>query len=397
MIIKKINFGIFILPFLLVFFGVSGHIDTLFAFSYLGTRAIGDQIVGWGLRSYGMGGAGVAGSEESATILHNPAGMNFLEQKQVALGFCYAPLTERVVTSDNKTYYNDASYFSINNFAFVIPTKDSRFAFGLAYAPMYDYNYSHRQNLYSATTPSVKTGYKEISASGIAPVIAPAVSILFGESFSVGLSYGMLSGSFNYKQKEIDSTTIPATIVSETSTDVTVSGSMFNLGAVYSAKPIRLGLYYAGSSSIKLKSSSVEATFEMPSYIALGLGWDFGGRYNTKLAVDVIPMGYSGAKLNGNSLGWSDITVIKIGVEHMLSEDFPIRYGYYCLPYYGDKKIDLVAFTLGVGYKISERVYLDLSGEYGKRNYVGDNNFFTSKETIDESFKKVLFGFNYKW
>jgi len=394
---RKINLSLNFAAFV-VAIGIFGMADVAWGITYPGARLIGDQVIGWGLRSYGMGGAGVAGSEEAATILNNPATMNFVEQKQAAIGFAYTPFTERVVTSDNKTYYNDASYFSINNFAFVIPTKDSRFAFGLAYAPFYDYNYSHRQNLYSVTAPSTKTGYKEIQATGSAPMIAPGVSVLFGESFSVGISYGMLSGAYTYKQKEIDTTTTPATIVSDASSDVTISGGMINLGAVYSAKPVRFGLYYAGASSVKLKSSlGTEATLEIPSYIALGLAWDFGGRYNTKLAVDILPIGYSGATSGGNSLGWSDITVIKIGVEHMISEDFPIRYGYYCLPYYGDKKIDLVAFTLGLGYKVSDRFYLDLAGEYGKRNFVGDNNFFTTKDTIDESFKKILFGANYKW
>ncbi|MDI6757376.1 MAG: hypothetical protein QME32_05075, partial [Endomicrobiia bacterium] len=277
------------------------------AYTYLGAARMGDMVVGSGLRSYAMGGTGIGGSDEAATILYNPATMNWAGPKQMTLAFAYAPVTERTVTSDKKSYYNENASFALNNFAIIIPTPDGRFGFGLAYAPLNDYNYRHKQILYSITSPATRTGYKEVVSAGAINRITPAVSFKFIDQFSVGLSYSMLSGSLDYSQKEISSSGGTDTIVTSLSSNRSVSGSRLDFGAVYSGlAPLRLGVAYYGATTLTMKSGSVEANMDMPAYIGLGVAWDFGGRYNTKLAFDFTPIPFSSAKINSAPSGLSD-------------------------------------------------------------------------------------------
>ncbi len=375
------------------------------AYSYLGSSAaLGDMSVGQGLRSAAMGGAGIGGSDEPSTLLHNPATMNFLERRQISAGFGFVPFTERVSTSDKRTYYNESTNFQINNFAAVLPFREGMFAVGFAYAPLYDYNYKHTQNIFSQAAPATKIGYKELDASGGIHAMSPAVSVKLGDLFSLGLSYNIIGGTLKRKTHEIDTTGTSAVIKYSTSITANVSGGNINFGLVFTGVgPLRIGLNYYGQSSVNLKEKNettnvtTDRKIALPGYIGFGVAWDFGGMRNTKLAFDVLPIPYSGAKVDDVKIGLSDITVLKMGVEHFVQEDIPFRFGFYSLPFYADRKIELVAFTLGVGYKLSENVFFDIMGEYGKRNFFGDNLFFDSKTSVDESFKKLMFGANYKW
>lgn len=368
------------------------------SYSYLGALNGGDMVVGTGLRSYSMGGAGIGGSDEPATLLYNPATMNYLEQRQLALGFAYNPMTERVVTGDKRVYYNEPASFGINNFAVVVPAQNNRFAFGFAYAPAYDSNYSHKQILYSPSAPATRIGYREFVSAGTINSMTPAVSMKLSEKFAVGFSYNMISGAQSYSRREIDTSGVTDIIVLSSEAAVTTTGSRLDFGVIFTGlNPLRIGLTYFGAASLTQKTASAESQVEMPSYVGLGVAWDFGGRYNTKLAFDLLPMPLTAVKFNKAPAGWDDITVLKIGFEHWVREDVPFRLGFYSLPFYAEKKIELTAFTFGSAYKLSDGISLDFTGEYGKRNFIGDSNYFDSKTTIDETFKKLAFGANYRW
>jgi len=302
---------------------------------------------GYGAKSLGLAGVGIALPQDGLAAATNPAG-TALVGSRLDLGLTvFAP--SRGADIAGNAFGADASYSGNSSSTFLIPdfgyTRqiDPNLAVGLAVYGNGGMNTDYSQNPYSRFGATGAAGIN-LEQLFISPSVAYKVNEThtFGaalnlayqrfEAKGVGLFAGFSSAPGNVSDQGVDSTT----------------GVGVRLGWIGKVTPqLTLGATWASKISGKFdKYKGLFADgggFDVPENYGVGLA--FEATPNWTLAADVQTIRYSQVGSVGNSaaslftgqaqlgaangpgFGWRDLTVLKLGVSHKLRSDLTLRGG----------------------------------------------------------------------
>jgi len=303
---------------------------------------------GFGIKSKGMAGVGIAMGQDSLAAATNPAGM-VLVGDRIDLGVDLFRPTRGAEVSGNICGPGcslDGSYDGNDTSIFAIPE------FG--YNKMMNPNMSLGVSVYG--NGGMNTDYKSspfAAFGGTSPAgvnlsqlfIAPTWAMKLNPSNSVGVSLNLAYQSFEAKGLE------PFSLMSSDSTKLTNNGAdtstgygvrlgwigevtpMITLGATYQTKT-KMGKFskYAGL-------FAEQGGFDIPA--TYGVGVTMNATPETTVAFDIQQIDYGDVKSiantnaaggplgadNGAGFGWKNMTVYKLGVSHAYSADLMLRAG----------------------------------------------------------------------
>jgi len=300
---------------------------------------------GFGIKSKGMAGAGVALAQDSLAASTNPAGMVMVGDR-VDLGVDLFRPTRGAEVAGNVAGLN-GTYDGNNTSIFAIPE------FG--YNKMMDPNMSLGVSVYGnggmntdyASSPFAAWGGTSPAGVNLSQLfIAPTLAMKFNESNSVGVSLNLAYQSFEAKGLE------PFSTMSSDATKLTNNGAdssmgyglrlgwigeitpAITLGATYQTKT-KMGKFdkYAGL-------FAEQGGFDIPA--SYGVGVALNATSDTAIAFDVQVIEYGDVKAiantnaaggplgadNGAGFGWQNMTVYKLGVSHAYDQNLVLRAGF---------------------------------------------------------------------
>lgn len=336
-----------------------------------GAYSQGDQIFYHDARSLSLGGVSIT-LENTA----NPASMAFFDQRTVRLSGQLTVQNEarglRVYDSFGNNLgiatvaNNTGTYLSPGACSFVFPLSIVRM--GLEYAPVWDYNYSYREEHRDDFYQIVRID--ELQHRGYAHAIAPMVAVNY--SFvSVGIENAFLLGDRTVEATVI----IPQVADTVSSEETTFDGSRIKLGlSVIPSMNFRFAYTYQHHYEL------TDIYYEYPEKHIIGIMYQPPGRIPTKLLAQVEAEMWEGIRDN-------NIFIYKIGVEHMILRKYNLRYGFCVFPDYNQSVIWTTNLTLGFGFYAGAYSF-DIGYCYGKRDYlVADFSYldFTENYKLDET------------
>jgi len=362
------------------------------ALTYLGVSHLGDPVSGIGARSLGMGGTAIASATDSSSIFVNPSCLGVLEKKEFSLALGIVPVVEKVVTEDELTYFNSQCYFQLNSAVVVFPVR-RKLRLALGFAPLYDNHYEHEKSIFDAGSPGEKIGSTSVNGEGTLYGYSLGGAWRLTPYLCIGGTVTLLHGERNVKNKctIYDS---PPTAVTELTSKI--SGFNFMAGGMLCfTDEFRAGFIVKtkGKAEDRWKVNYPTSTEEgkinlkFPLSYGFGVAYSFVDKVSSTIAGEFLFSDWSGFEVGSDH---SDTFEFRIGAEHYLADGLCLRYGFYFQPFYGSNQFQMVSFTGGLGYKFNNILFMDLAGEFGKRNYYGDTAFFEERQRIDETVMRVL-------
>ncbi len=375
---------------------------SVYGLSYLGINNLPDSINFYGVRSLGMGCTGIASSDDYSAILGNPAALYNVKDIIFGIGGRIMHNSEHIMSFESSAYF-DSSFTGLNVLtAFISGQLFEYLSFGFGMLPIYDLNYKSEHSIPEISSYSY--GTKSIESDGSITLYGGAFSINIPDLFSVGFGAGVLSGGKTLVQKIVyDNNTYGVT--GETSEEYSYSGFKMNMGVyIPFTKQFSIGGRLDLGYDLSEKKDEIENIYSIPMSIGGGFVYKNFIRYDTQFAFDVIYSKWSKYEVKyGSSAafvpnGARDTISYRMGVEHLVGKSkrnsIPVRIGYYYEPYPLDPAYDISAVTVGLGFPYRPMMF-NISMEYGKRSYRGDNAFFDADKLIDESLINVEFTIDY--
>jgi len=409
--------------------------STLWAGTYPGIRDGGDPVAGTGARSVAMGSTGLAGD-----FFRNPA---VAPEGRGGVRFGAGPvfLTEKSAET-TATRFNDNGRFEITQLG--VSWAGEKAWMGLSAAPAADFHYNDVVTLYDNT--GLPASRSELKDAGALWGFAPGAGFRWGAA-SFGVSVDMWTGRESLSARRYDFGTGTTLSLRE---DARYTGLVARVGAaVRLGEKARAGFafrppsrlrrsYDLSSAAAPLSNAGTAASAAAPARGRSGAdrwttppSWGLGfvyrapGDFPTTLAAEVEQTFWPRFRRNGKRVDgtdqtkplfeelaaqaelfgggapaprrFHDVTEIRLGVEHALSADWSLRYGFRHAPAAYDPGVEGTFFALGAGWRASPRWRLSLAGEWGKRDYVGDGVFFPAAHRRDETFRRLLIGVEAGW
>ncbi len=304
---------------------------------------------GFGIKSQGMGGAGVAYSQDALAAATNPAGMVLVGSRVDGGASWFRPIRDTGIVGNGSI--GTVSYDVNEKKDFLIPE------FG--YNTMLDSNRSFGVSVYgnggmntSYTTPIGLFGSTKAGVDLMQLFIAPTMAWKLSDTSSVGVSLNLAYQRFKATGlQNFDNGTYSSSVGNVTDRGYdSATGWGFRIGWVGQLSPtVSMGATYQSKTDMskfdKYKGLFAEqGNFDIPSNYALGLA--IKASPATTVAVDIERIKYSDSKavsnplenltVSGNKLGtdsgggfgWKDMTVLKLGVSHQMSSDLTVRAGW---------------------------------------------------------------------
>ncbi len=339
---------------------------------------------GYGMKSKGMAGAGVAYPQDALAAATNPAGMAMVGDR-LDLGVDYfRPIREATISG---TGFSDGTFESNEN-NFFIP----EFGYNRMLNPSWSLGVSVYGNGGMNTSyPNVPlfdgSGTYEAGVNLEQLIIAPTLAFKPTPKQAVGISLNLLAQRF--EAKGLQNFTGPTS--SADPMHVTDNGECYSYGA-----GVRLGWTGQVTSRLSLGAtyaSKIEASeldeyrglfpeqgkFDLPANYAVGLAFKATPKLN--MVFDVERIEYSKAAVTGNPIqnlfagnllgsdngpgwGWTDQTVYKLGVDYAWSPKTVLRAGWN----YGEVPIpeDQVMFNIISPATIEHHLTLGATYQLGK-------------------------------
>ena len=371
-------------------------------YTFHGAFLLDGPIMPPGAATCGMGGLTVLPPEGAQNALWSPATVP-AKGLHVALNMGLADVNEErslplydsfedrigwmSYVSTSETYPDLSGFVSYGFDREWVPT------IGAGYARVFDANYIYREQLRQRDDPGADRliGVWSIDSDGSlsGPVFAVREDIL--KYASIGVSAAMLSGTIEMHRSPAASDSIvhdaepwEAVFDDDTTYSADLSGTMISVSAV--AKPSerwQIGLRYTPSVDLgdSLKYESGDSSYEnlypnlLPSRFGIGIGYRPPGYVVSRVVVEFEMVGYSELADEDSAFAQLDDSwEFRIGLEHMLPRNIPLRIGAYY------KKIPLIdpvaktGFTIGSGV-VFGKVKVDLFGAYQMSTYYHHDQF----------------------
>ncbi len=373
-----------------------------YAISYLGINGPVDAVGYYGVRSFGMGCTGIASGDDYSGIMGNPATLYNLKDVIAGIGIRMIHNSEHIMDFESSVYYD--SSFSQIKFSTVYITGQAfdYLSFGISMSPVYDMNYSSEH--YIPETSSAKYGVKSITSSGGINSYNGAISINIPDLFSIGFGMGILNGSKTLIQKiSYDNNTYGTS--SETTSELSYSGFRINFGAyVPITRQFSLGAKMDLGYDVTEKDDTSENVYSIPMSMGAGFVYKNFIRYDTQFAFDIIYTSWENYKVKYGTAsafvpnGVHNTVEYRMGVEHLVGKSkrtsIPVRLGYYYKPYPLNQAYDISAVTVGFGVPYWP-LMMNVSMDYGKRQFRGDNSFFNVDKLVEETLVNVELTIDY--
>jgi long-chain fatty acid transport protein len=359
----------------------------------------GFQVALQGQRQIGMGHTGVGLAYDASSIFFNPGGLSFTKMNNVTLGGSF--IRSRVAYLAPQGVYGPNNYTAQTESPIGTP-----FTFYASYGLKNVENLKFGLGVYTPFGSSVKwsddwKGYSVLQQLKLQSIFfQPTVSYKW-KKIGVGVGFVYAIGSVNLRRGIGSLAT--ANGFSSAELDGNASGMGFNAGVhIEATEKFTIGLNYR--SQVDMKVDGGDAKFNVPSSVyTLGLFPQGGTKFDATLplpATASIGLGYKvndklTLALDYNYVFWSaykelrfdyekpvngslstasprnyqDASIIRIGAEYLVKEKLAIRAGYYFdqtpvkIGYMTPETPDANrnCFTIGLGYKISEKLSADAS------------------------------------
>lgn len=321
---------------------------------------------GYGIKSKGMAGVGIALPQDTLAPAANPAGLVRVADS-ADIGLTLFRPDRGASIGGNYLDANGDAAFLIPNFGYKA-TLAPGIALGL---PIF--GNGGMNTTYSSPVPGFDPT-TNLTMNLEQAFVAPTLAIASDAGHSIGLSLIYARQSF-----EATGTGLPA--IGEDRSD----GFGFRVGFIAKvSEQLTLGATY--QSEIRAEPFSKYAglfaeqgDFDIPATYGIGAAYEFG--QGTTLALDVTRILYSGVSSVSNSMfsaepgfGWRDVTTYKLGLSHEVSEQLTVRAGYNhnTQPISSDQTfINVIApgvvrdhLTIGLTWKLASGV--EISGFYAK-------------------------------
>ncbi len=304
---------------------------------------------GYGMKSKGMGGVGIALAQDAMAAATNPAGMVdvgnridfgvdlFMPDRTVT----YTSAYQGVAAGD---YRSDQRNFLVPEFAYN-RMMGSDMAVGVVVYGNGGMNTNYGTNLITSAGSNTYTNLEQL-------FIAPTVSKKIG-NHSFGASLNLIRQTFEAKGLEaFDNTNNSRYVGSVTNRGEDVStGWGLKFGWTGQVSPtVTLGAVYQSRSQMskfdKYKGLlAEEGGFDIPE--SFGFGVAVKATPKTTVALDLSQISYGSIKSvsnpgtlfpavsgtpmgpsNGSGFGWTDMTILKLGVSHEYSPSLTLRAGF---------------------------------------------------------------------
>ncbi len=305
---------------------------------------------GVGIKAKGMGGAGIALSQDAMAGGNNPAGFAFLERR-VELGVDYfrpdrgSSITGNDFGVDGEFDANDTAQFFIPEFGLSWPLNDS-FALGLSVYGNGGMNTSYTTPIGLFIDPVNGGTNAGVNLSQL--FVAPTLAMQLMPGHAIG-------ATFNYAWQSFEATGLQgfaaATMDPDNLTDndaSTSTGFGFRVGYMGQfSEALSVGFAYQGKTNMsefdEYAGLFAEAgDFDIPSSYVAGFAYDAGvatlafdwARINYTDVVSVsnpISKMFEGNPLGGDDgpgFGWEDMDVFKVGLIYPASETLDLRAGF---------------------------------------------------------------------
>lgn len=309
---------------------------------------------GYGMKSKGMAGVGVALPQDSLAAATNPAGMAFVGNR-MDFGLDWFRPNRNTQVVGNAAPANNIDYDASDKIDFFIPEfgynhmVSSNMSLGVSVYGNGGMNTSYKRNI---------TLFSSTNSAGVdlaQVIVAPTIAMKLGSSNAVGLSVNLAYQRFkatglqnfdNAAQSSSPGNVTDNGYDNSTGTGLRVGwtgkvSSALTLGATYQTKT-NMGKFdkYKGL-------FAQQGDFDIPASAAVGLA--FQASPKTVIAFDVEQIYYSKVKAvsnplgpvsgggvlanqlgtdNGAGFGWQDITVYKLGFSTEVNKDLTVRAGW---------------------------------------------------------------------
>ena len=269
---------------------------------------------GNGMVSHGLGGAGVANAGDSMSAVDNPA----LAAK-VGAGWSVQLSGFNPNRSANigRGYVDsDSDWFAIPGGSWFMDVNDNTVA-GLTVSALGGMNADYPPELFGA-----RTG---MNLEGV--IIAPTIATKVSDKVTLG---GAIL--FGYETLE---TTGPGEGGLPGNQEDDATGWGFELGIAIEASPsTTLGLDYQSKIDMDdmdefsntIFAGAEDKQLTLPAIITIGITQRIGE--NWAISADISDVPWSDVGVIGESFGWEDQTVYKIGAEVQLEDGWALRFGY---------------------------------------------------------------------
>ena len=363
---------------------------------------------GYGIKSKGMGGSGVAFAQDALAAATNPAGMVLIGNRMDFGAEIFRPMREAQSSFGPSPVGGSSWYDGDNISSFIIPEfgynrmLDDTRSFGVSVYGNGGMNTGYDYGIYSSNPAGLNDGTN--TAINLAQLfIAPTFAMKTDEKHSFGVSLNLVRQTFEAKGlSDFCGFTAPGggpgcadgtEGLSEQGQDVS-TGFGLRIGWVGQINDmVTLGATYQSRTQMSEFSKydqlfAEQGDFDIPANYAVGI--KFKAAPSTTIAFDIEKILYSTIKSvanpnngwtggflgsdNGPGFGWEDMTVFKLGVQHQLNKDLVIRAGFVKgdqpIPD-GETQFNVIApaviekhLTLGATWTLSNGA--ELSGYYMK-------------------------------
>jgi long-chain fatty acid transport protein len=311
----------------------------------ISSATVGYFAHGYGMKSIGMGGVGIALPQDGLAAASNPAGMAWVgDRYDIGLSLFRPDRSATIVGSGapvNATYDgNGEENFFIPEFGYN-RMLNPNLSLGVSV-----YGNGGMNTTYDSGIPLFGTGRAGVDLSQL--FIAPTVGYKLNAGNSVGISLNVAYQRFKAEGlQNFDQGAFTSAVGSVTNNGYDAStGFGVRLGWLGELAPgIKLGATWQSKTDMdefdKYRGLFAEnGDFDIPENYGVGVSFEAGS--GVTIAADVMEIKYSGiaaiansganqaqlGSANGPGFGWKDMTVFKLGVAYAMSGTTTLRAGY---------------------------------------------------------------------
>lgn len=409
----------------------------LFSYSFTGATPdgnkfnyvfYGDKYLALNGKSFAMGGVTTSVNNGAADIFYNPANLIFNRQFEVMYSLKVIREEERLSTFAHNSFDTMAHYYLANNgniyldplfLAFASPQilKSFFLAAGTSGIVNFDYNYEDNYRSPDGTHP-ILFKYK-INISGTLNRLAFASAInladifksdlleFFNIGFSLNYIYGKIDGTTSFKSNTTISNLTPNFVSYNTTfKNKNIKGYTTTLGLLLNYKDIaRLGIvynlpynltsdvYYSSTNNKIEGARKIEFPYELRfsvlynppnivgSLIAIEIVYFDWQKLKDSFGIDVTTGKYF-------SENYSNFLEYRLGVEYILNNNLPLRFGFAYMPVYNVNNAFALSYTFGFGYEI-QNFQLDLGCKFTHTDFQGAQYFANQNNSLNPLYKVV--------